>query len=111
MKPKPTDADFEALLCEVFIEHSQFDFVEGFCLTERAKAKVESRFSRRAIRKRDIPPAIYAALERMLASGRIKGFSVLGHRLFFYPAGEKGATVFALSYDREVILDLPNLDQ
>src|ERR1700730_8838884 len=111
MKPQPTDADIEAVLCEVFIEHPGTDFVENFCLIERAREKVEARFSRRAIRKRDIHPMIIAALERMLSAGRINAFTILSRSLLLYTAGEGSATVYALSHDREMVLDLPNLDQ
>jgi hypothetical protein len=76
--PKPTDQDIETLLCEVFREHPGIDFLENFCLIGEAKEKVETRYSRRVIKKYEVHVAVIAALERMLATGRLQAFNVLG---------------------------------
>jgi hypothetical protein len=106
-RAKPTDADYETILSEVFIEHSRMDFVEHFCLIERASAKVEARFSRRAIRMRDIHPAIMAALKRLEAAGRIKTFNVL---VGYTPRHGGRGLVYSLSQNRELVIDQPDLD-
>jgi hypothetical protein len=98
--PRPIAADFEGALRDVFLEHSGMDLVENFCLLDRAKEKIAARFSRRLIRKRDIHPEIIAALKRMLATGQIKAFNVLGRYLMGYTAGEGRARVYALVHLR-----------
>src|ERR1700726_2270717 len=102
MKPKPVDADFETALLEVCRQHANKDLVEAIYLFNAACAKIEERFSRRAIKKWDIRPQVSLAVERMVNSGRLREFSVANRFCEF---------AYGLIIDRNQVLDIPNLDE
>jgi hypothetical protein len=109
-KPLPTDADFEAAILEFCRAHPDKDLVEGICLLNAACAKIEERFSRRAIRLHEIRPQVSLAVERLVACGRLREFS-MAHGFHSFHSSIYNGFVYALILDREQVLDLPAIEE
>jgi hypothetical protein len=106
-KAKPVDSDFEQVVLEVCRKYAQKDLVEAIYLFNEACAKIEERFSRRAIKKCDIRPQVSLAVERLVECGRLREFSIANG---FHDEIYNGFA-YGLVIDREQIFDTPNLDE
>jgi hypothetical protein len=93
----PSDSELESALQEVFLEK------EGHCLglhlIVAASYKIQGRYSRKAIPIYAIQDEVIRSLGRMVRDGRVL--------MRFEPFQAS----FELNYDREMVLDLPSLDQ
>jgi hypothetical protein len=99
----PSDAELESALREVFLGKVFLDLptgvLSGSYLIPEASYKIQSRYSRKAILKGAIKKVVIRALERMVHDGKV--------RLRFDPYQSH----FQLNYDREMVLDLPHIDE
>jgi hypothetical protein len=77
------------------------DLMEPRFLIEQATAKMKQRFPR-PFKQRQVWPRVYLAVERLLASGCLRSFSV---------ASDYSSCAYSLVIDRKDVLDIKNIDE